>query len=800
MEPIYTASNSILNRSWNQPSINIMPLNLNSYFSLLQDCTSIKSVKQVHARMLINGLQQNTYLGTKLVNMYALCGSLDNARLVFDNISELNRNTFLWNAMIRGYSSLNVCDKALLLYYQMLKTGLCPDNFTYSFALKAAATLSALQEGRQIHFHIIKNGHGSNVFVGTALLDMYAKCGCVKSARQLFDRMLTRNVVSWSAMIAGYSQSGYASEAWELFREMQLAQVEPNSVTMVSVTSICDNLARAKWLHGYVIRRGLDSDVSLENALIYMYGRCGSMEIATQLFYKMCNRDVVSWSAMIARHAQNGHARESLLFFNRMHLMGLKPDSITMASVLPACAQLGDVQYGVKIHASIVRNGLELDITVGNALIDMYAKCGRIETAQKCFHNMVKKDVVTWTAMIGGYAQNGHAGDSITLFYQLSLNGMKPNSVTVVSVLPACGYLGALQQGKSIHAYVLRNGFESEVSVCTTLVDMYGKCGSVEAARQVFDKMCYRDVVSWNAMITGYGIHGYGEDALALFSQMQMTDKKPDHITLLSVLSACRHAGMVDAGWQCFNRISLDYDINPTLEHYACMVDLLGRAGRLDEAYDFIKRMPLEPGASVWGALLFACRIHSNINLAKIASECLIKLEPNNTGNYVLLSNIYAAAGRWGDVSRIRALLKKSGVKKSPGCSWIEIKSTVNAFSVGCRSHPQFKEIAAMLESLALQMKSAGYAPAIDFVLHDVENEEKEYILCGHSEKLAIAFGLINTNPGTPIRITKNLRVCGDCHTATKFISKIVEREIIVRDASRFHQFKDGLCTCKDYW
>ena len=312
--------------------------------------------------------------------------------------------------------------------------------------------------------------------------------------------------------------------------------------------------------------------------------------------------------------------------------------------------------------------------------------------------------------------------------------------------------------------------------------------------------MYYRDKVSWNAMIAGYGMHGYGEDALALFTKMQMMDNKPDHIAFLNVLSACRHAGMVDAGWRCFNRISQDYDINPTLEHYACMVDLLGRAGRLNEAYDFIKRMPLEPGASVWGALLFACRIHCNIKLAKIASECLIKLEPNNTGNYVLLSNIYAAAGRWGDVSRIRALLKKSGVKKSPGCSWIEIKSSVNTFAVGCRSHPQLKEIAAMLERLALQMKSAGYAPDIDFVLHDVEDEEKEYILCGHSEKLAIAFGLINTNPGIPIRVTKNLRVCGDCHTATKFISKIVDREIIVRDANRFHHFKNGLCTCKDYW
>jgi pentatricopeptide repeat protein len=779
------------------------PLNLNTYFSLLQGCADTKSLKQVHTHILINGFEQNVFLGTKLVSMYSTLGCLENARLVFDKTNDQNRNSFMWNAMIRWYARAGFCEESLTLYYQMQHAGVNPDNFTYSFVLKACGSLSDLQEGREIHHQILKSGDESNVFVGTALIDMYAKCGRVELARQLFDKMSMRNVVTWSAMIAGYAQNERGNETLALFREMQVAGVVPNSVTMVSVVSMCASLAgmrQAKWVHGYVIRGGFDSDLSVGNALLDMYAKCGSTEIAHHLFDKMSERDVVSWSVMIVRHAQNGNANEALKLFWQMHLAGMKPDSVTMASVIPACANLGALQHGEAIHSYIIRSGFEWDVSVGNALIDMYAKCGRIETACQYFDKMFKKDVVSWTSMIGGFSQNGYANKAIALFCQMPLTGVRPNSVTLVSVLPACAHLSALEQGRWIHAYAIRNGLECDVSVGNALVDMYAKCGSVETARLLFDKLHNRDVVSWNTMITGYGMHGYGEDALALFNQMQRTEMKPDYVTFIGVLSACRHAGLVDEGRQYFNYINQDYGITPKMEHYACMVDLLGRAGCLDEAHDFIKRMPVEPSASVWGALLLACRIHRNIKLAECASKHLIELEPNNSGNYVLLSNIYAAAGRWDDVTKMRTMLKNRRVKKGPGCSWIEIKNKVHAFFVGYRSHPQLEKISAMLESLTLQIKAAGYTPETDFVLHDVEEEEKEYILCGHSEKLALAFGLFNTYPGTPIRISKNLRVCGDCHSAIKFISNIVGREIIVRDANRFHHFKNGICTCGDYW
>jgi pentatricopeptide repeat protein len=386
------------------------------------------------------------------------------------------------------------------------------------------------------------------------------------------------------------------------------------------------------------------------------------------------------------------------------------------------------------------------------------------------------------------------------LFHQMQLSDVALDSVTLVNVLPACANLAALQCCKHIHCYIIVRGFELDVRVVNALIDAYAKCGSLQPARQLFDKMSKRDVVSWNVMIAGYGMDGCGEAAIALFEQMQQTGMKPDEITFIGVLSACSHAGLVDEGCRYFNRMQQDYAIPPTLEHYASMADLLGRAGLLDEARELIETMPIQPDAAVWGALLGACRIHGSVELGERVAGCLFELDPENAGCYVLLSNIYAAASQWEDARKVRVTMKERGVKKPSGCSLIEINYRIHKFIAGDRSHPQSENIYATLETLAEQIKEAGYVTQPNFVLHDVEEEVKEHMLCSHSEKLAIVFGIISTGHGTPIRITKNLRVCGDCHSATKYISKIVRREIIVRDGRRFHCFKGGLCSCRDYW
>eukprot|EP01018_Ginkgo_biloba_P030322 Gb_23083 [translate_table: standard] len=677
------------------------------------------------------------------------------------------------------------------------------DSDTYASLLEACTNMKALSEGNQLHAHMLINGLNHDVFLGTKLINMYAGSGSLENARLVFDKMPKRNGLLWNAMIRGYVRNGFYDEALTLYYLMRVAGIQPDKFTFPCVLNACAGLCavqRGKKIHDHIIRSGFESDAYVGNALIDMYAKCGSMDYAFQVFDKMSERDVISWTAMIAGNVQNGNAYDALKQFHQMHQVGVKPNPVTIASVLPAYAQLTALRQAKEIHSYIIRNGFESNVFVESALVDMYIKCSTVEFARQVFDKVSKSCVVSWNAMIAGYAQNGYANEALKLFRQMPTASLTPSTSTIVSILPACAHLAILQQGKEIHNFIIRTICGPDVFVETALIHMYSKCGNLQDARRVFDKMSKRDVISWNAIIAAYGVHGYGENAIALFCQMQQSNMTPNWITFIAVLSACSHAGLVDEGWGYFYRMSEEFGIIPSVEHYSCMVDLLGRAGCLDEAQDFIMKMPLQPHAGVWGALLGACRIYHNIELAEHVAEHLLELEPENAGNYVLLSNIYAVAGRWDDVEKLRTMMKNRGLRKNPGCSWIEVNNKVHTFFAGDRSHPESEDIYAMWENLVSQMREEGYVPDTNFVLQDVEDEEKENILCGHSEKLAIAFGLIKGCPEKPIRITKNLRVCGDCHCATKFISKIVRREIIVRDANRFHHFKNGLCSCGDYW
>eukprot|EP01018_Ginkgo_biloba_P032972 Gb_02573 [translate_table: standard] len=741
------------------------PVDTSTYVCLLQACIKKKALsegKVIHNHMNERGFVPDRILENTLVNLYAKCGSIVDARRIFDEMPK--RDVCSWTVMIAACTKHGLAKEALTLFHQMQRTGIQPNQFTFASVLPACANLAALDQGVAIHEEVNRSGFQSDVFVEGALVDMYAKCGSIKKARDIFDKMPQRDTVSWNTMIAGYIQNGQVNEAVKLFQEMPT----PN---------------------------------------------------------------VVSWTAMIAGHAQNGQCREALKLLRQMQLEGVKPDSKTFASVLPACANLAALEQGMEIHKEIIRSGFQYDVCVDSALVDMYAKCrnlekardvfdrmhqrnviswtamilgytqnGRVDEALKLFQEMPERDVVSWTTMIAGYVQNGQGVEALKLFRQMQLASVKPHPNAFATVLSACANLAALEQGMEIHEDIIRSGFKSDIVVENALVDMYAKCGSIKMARHLFNKMDQRDAISWTTMIAGYAIHGCGKEALKLFEQMQHSGMNPNHITLVCVLSACCHAGLVDEGHQYFDCMSQYYHITPAMEHYACMVDLFGRAGRLDEAQNFINKMPMKPDATVWRCLLGACRVHNNIELGERVAERLFEINPKNAAPYVLLSNIYAAAGRWNDTENVRRMMKDRRVKKTPGCSWIEVKKQVHVFLVGDRSHPQTGKIYAMLERLSRQMKAAGYVPNTRFVLNDVEEEQKEQVLRLHSEKLAIAFGLINTPHGTTIRVIKNLRVCSDCHSAIKFISRIVAREIVVRDANRYHHFKDGCCSCGDYW
>eukprot|EP01018_Ginkgo_biloba_P002567 Gb_33719 [translate_table: standard] len=565
---------------------------------------------------------------------------------------------------------------------------------------------------------------------------------------------------------------------------------------LVDMYAKCNSLVHARDVFDKMPKR----DVCSWNTMIAGYSKHGRIDDARQLFDKMPVQDVFSWTTMVAGYVRHGHVEEALNLFYQMQQAGMESSKFTIASVLSACASLPAPRQGREIHAHIIRTGSESDVFVWSALVDMYAKCGSIEEACRIFMKMHERDVVSWTVMIGRFVQGGYGEEALKLFSQMQMAGVKPNQFTFASVLCACSMRTALELGAQAHAHIIRTGFEPNAFVGSALVDMYAKCGNLESACLVFEKMPEPDLVSWTAMVAGYAQNGHGKKAIHFFERMLRKGMKPDHIIFIGVLSACTHAGLVDEGLYYFESITRDHSITPVADHYACMIDLLGRAGRLVEAENFLNNMPFEPDAFLWAALLGACRIHGNIELGKRAAECLFKLEPENPATYVTLANIYAAAGRWEDVARVRKMMEDRGVKKKPGRSWIEVKDRVHSFLVGDRSHPQTEDIHAILERLAGQMKEEGYVPNTNFVLRDVDEEHKEDILSHHSEKLAIAFGLIATPPGAVIRVIKNLRVCGDCHTAIKFISKIVEREIVVRDSNRFHHFKKGFCSCGDYW
>ena len=553
---------------------------------------------------------------------------------------------------------------------------------------------------------------------------------------------------------------------------MVVQGIKPDHYTYPCILSACSgslHLLGGLQIHGAVTKLGLLSNLFVSNTLITMYWRCRRPEEAEQVFGEMRYKDAISWNSMIAGYSQTGDPLRALEFFKTMvQSGGAKPNSATLASLLS---------------------------TVTTTLVS-----GDICFLRKMFDEMPRRELISWNAMIAIYANNSMAGEAVRLYEEMERERVAPDAITFVSVLPACGDLSALSLGARIHTHIKSKSFCPNLFLENALVDMYSKCGDLISARSVFDAMKNKDVVSWTSIISGYGMHGLGAEAISLFQNMINSGLKPDNIAFISVLSACSHSGLLPQGKLYFSAMTDKYKLTPTVEHFTCMVDLLGRAGRVEEAYDFVKSMSVKPDERIWGALLSACRLHSNIEVGLEAADNLFKLAPPQSGYYVLLSNIYARAGRWGGVTEVRRAMRDQGVQKSPGWSNVEVSGRVHTFMMEDRSHAQSSEIYMELEALVGKMKEAGYVADTDVALHDVEEEDKEGHLAVHSEKLAIVFALMSTPPGMVIRITKNLRVCGDCHSAAKIISRITRREIILRDIHRFHHFENGLCSCKDYW
>ncbi|XP_010267513.1 PREDICTED: pentatricopeptide repeat-containing protein At2g13600-like [Nelumbo nucifera] len=796
------------------------PVDSTAYASVLESCKCPGLGKQVHAHALKTGFCGHEFLETKLLQMYGRCGSIEEARLLFENMPL--RNIYSWAGILTVLADNGHFEESLSLFQELQYEDICLEFFIFPVVLKVCSGLRALELGRQLHGYVIKSEFASNIYVGNSLIDAYGKCGRLDDAMVVLAKMPKRdcvswnsvitacaanglvfeafeflenmrlqddlmpNVVSWSAMIGGFAQNGYDEEALELLCRMQSAGFNPNARTLASVLPACarlQNLGLGKEIHGYITRHGFMSNPFVANGLVDVYRRCADMGSALKIFSKFSERNLVSFNTMIVGYCENGEVIEARDIFDQMELVGIKkdiiawnsmiagyvdnklfdeslkmfrnlqmeegivPDSFTLGSVLSACADLNCLKLGKEIHAYSIIRGLQSDTFVGGALVEMYCRCQDLVAARMAFDEVIEKDTATWNALISGYSRcnqvedvqellrkmkndslepntytwngiiagyldNGHNEAALQLFSQLQTSNPKADIYTVGMILHACSRLASIDRGKQVHVHSIRRGYDMDVHIGAALVDMYAKCGSIKHAWLAFNRISKLNLVSWNSMLSGYAMHGHGGEGIDLFLKMLEDGITPDEVTFLSVLSLCVHAGSVDLGKEYFG-LMCHYNIEPTIKHYTCMVDLLSRAGCLEEAYDLVKKMPMEPDSVTWGALLGGCVLHRSIELGEIAADKLIELDPYNTANYVLLANMYAYAGRWDDLARTRQMIKDKGMHKSPGCSWFEDRDLIHVFLACDKSHNKTEEIYATLDSLTTQMKTEGYTALI---------------------------------------------------------------------------------------
>ncbi|KAM1618069.1 hypothetical protein ACFX1R_018271 [Malus domestica] len=667
-----------------------------------------------------------------------------------------------------------------------------------------------LDQGLQAHGMVKRLGFGLDLMLNNDLIDMYGKCGRMGIALEVFDRMPERNVVSWTALMCGYLQNGNAKGSLSLFSRMGFSGIKPNEFTFsinLKASGFVGIVENGMQIHNMCTKSGFEWVTVVSNSILDMYAKCGRFREAARMFDVMPVKNLISWNAMIAAFTLEGNGESALLLFRKMQGLGEVPDEYTITSTLKACSGLGAVRQGSQIHSSLITRGFLCSVrtTIAGALVDLYVKCGHLTEAQRVFDQIEQKNLVSWSSLILGYAQECNLLQAMDLFRQLRVSiDHRVDGFVLSSLMGVFADFALVEQGRQMHAFTIKIPSGLDISVTNSILDMYLKCGLTDEAERLFNETPARNVISWTIMITGYGKHGLGRKSVRLFQQMQSDDIEPDGVTYLAVLSACSHSGLIEECEDYFSRLCLDKRIKPIVEHYACMVDLLGRAGRVKEAKNLIDNMPLKPNVGIQQTLLSACRVHGDLEIGREVGETLLKLDSNNPVNYVMLSNIYAEAGYWKECERIRKLFKMKGLKKEAGRSWVEINKEVYFFYNGDETHPLTEKIHQVLKEMEKRIKSQlGYVHGVRFALHDVEEESKEESLRFHSEKLAIGLALVcgeMEKGNKTIRIFKNLRVCGDCHAFIKGLSKLLKVVFLVRDANRFHKFEDGVCSCGDYW
>lgn len=861
-----------------------------SHFLKFCNSNSLKQGVSAHTTIIKLGLEDNLYLNNNLLSLYAKCYGLDNARQLFDEMPY--KDVVSWTGMLSAYSKSKDHEKALELFDEMRIDGHCPNEFTLSSVLKSCSSLRSFSLGTQFQAYMIKNGYEANRMLASGLVDLYSKCGFTKEACDLFVKIDNADTLSWTMMISAYIEAQDWNRGLEIYRDMIEARVSPNEYTFGKLLSAASflGLCYGKMVHAQMIVWGAKLNLVLKTSLVDMYSKCQDMDNALMVSKQTPEHDVFVWTSIVSGFIKKLKFDEALSTFNEMVCSNILPSNYTYSQILNACSSILELELGEQIHARVLMAGLEHDVSVGNALVDMYMKCSYVvENALKVFKEISSPNVISWTSLISGLSKHGLQQESFKAFDEMLSVGEQPNSFTLTSILRACGTgnylfqtrelhgyiiktiasydlvmwnalvdayagsgmvdeaqcvirtmtsrdsvtytclakranqmghhedalsiigqmhnddikmdgfslstflsasagLGAIEPGRQLHCYSLKNGLGNWISVSNGLVDMYGKCGSINDAQRAFTEITKPEVASWNCLMFGLASNGHISASLSAFEDMLLEGTQPDAITLLLLLYTCSHGGLVDLGLDYFNSMREKYGIEPAFDHYVCLVDLLGRGGRLEEAMYVIQTMPFQTNALIYKTLLSACRLHGNIPLGEDMARRSLELDPSDPTIYVLLANLYEDFGKPDLGEKTRKLMRNRGLGKTAGQSWTEIRNKVQHFTTGDKTYPRINEIHEKIDLLINEFKNLGYTYKA--------NRETMY----HSEKLAVAFGLLNAASSAPIRIIKNIRICRDCHDFMANVSRLVDKEVIVRDGNRFHCFKKGDCSCRGHW
>lgn len=682
------------------------------YPSVIRAVTGVGELiigRKLHGRILKSGFCEDRVIGTSLVGMYGELCFLRDAKKVFDEMCV--RDLVLWSSIISCYVENGVYREGLEMFRSMICEGIRPDSVMLLSVAEACGKIGCLRLAKSVHGYVMREGMVGDGSLSNSLIVMYSQCGYLCRAKRLFECIDDRSTSCWTSMISAYNQNECFEEALDVFIKMQDSEVEPNDVTMISVLNSCARLGRlkeGKSVHCFVLRNAMGvTGLDLGPALIDFYSACWKMSSCEKLLHSIGNENIVSWNTLISFYAREGLNDEAMAFFACMVAKGIMPDSFSLASSISASASSGSIQFGQQIHGHVMKRGF-FDEFVQNSLMDMYSKCGFASSAYTIFNKIKHKSIVAWNCMICGFSQNGISVEALSLFDEMFKNRLEINKVTFLSAIQACSNLGYLDKGKWIHHKIIVTGNQNDLYIDTALVDMYAKCGDLQTAQKVFDSIVEKSVVSWSTMIAAHGIHGQINAATSLFHKMVLSNIKPNEVTFMNILSACRHAGSVKEGKFYFNTMRDYYGIVPNVEHFASIVDLLSRAGDINGAYEIIKSIRTPVAASIWGALLNGCRIYGRMDMIEYIAEELGGISTDDTGYYTLLSNIYAEGGNWYESRKVRSKMEGMGLKKVPGYSTVEIDRKIYRFGSGDTSEWQMKEICMFLENFQSLAQEQG--------------------------------------------------------------------------------------------